>query len=360
MTSSSSEPVRVGLIGYGLSGKCFHAPLLTTCPGLVLTHVASSRAGDVETNLPGAEAVANPLDLIAAEAVDLVVVASPNATHASLARAALLAGKDVVVDKPFTLDLAQARELASLAAAQGRVLSVFQNRRWDSDYLGVAGAIRDGSLGRVTHFESRMDRYRPEVRDRWRERSGPGSGLWFDLGPHLVDQALQLFGIPARILASFARQRDGAEVEDWAQVVLDYGPLRAVLEVNSLVSGGTNRFTVHGDKASLAKREADPQDAQIRAGLRPGALGWGVDRDSMTIWRHGAPAELRPVPAGDHRRFYMAVRDAILGMGRNPVPPSEAIAVMSVLDAAAEAARSHAAAVPDLTSAEAELHSGST
>ena len=334
----SPDPLRVGLVGYGFAGRRFHAPLIAATPGLVLAAVASSQAEVVAADFPGATVMPDAGALIAVEDIDLIVLATPNVTHKPLARAALEAGKAVVVDKPFTPTLADARDLVALADERSALLSVFHNRRWDTDFLGVRAVIREGLLGRITQFESHMDRFRPDVRERWRERPGPGAGLWFDLGPHLVDQALQLFGLPNRIFADLAKQRTGAQVDDWAHVVLDYDPLRVILHCSSLVSGGVNRFTVHGTSGSAIKRGPDPQDGQIQAGMIPGAPGWGVDPDPITLWTGDGVTRDRAAPCGDRRAFYIGVRDAMRGTGSNPVPPSQAVAVMAVLEDAVRSA----------------------
>ncbi|PLM56207.1 oxidoreductase, partial [Klebsiella pneumoniae] len=180
----SNNTINIALIGYGFVGKTFHAPLIRSVPGLNLAFVASRDEEKVKRDLPDVTVIASPEAAVQHPDVDLVVIASPNATHAPLARLALNAGKHVVVDKPFTLDMQEARELIALAEEKQRLLSVFHNRRWDSDYLGIRQVIEQGTLGAVKHFESHFDRFRPEVRVRWREQNVPGSGLWFDLGPH--------------------------------------------------------------------------------------------------------------------------------------------------------------------------------
>jgi len=329
-----SSPIHVALIGYGYAGKTFHAPLIRSVPGLELTTVVSRDVAKVHAELPDVAVVADAHAAIADPQTLLVVIASPNDTHAPLARAALEAGKHVVVDKPFALDLAQARELATVAEQQGRLLSVFQNRRWDSDFLGVQQAMADGVLGGVKHFESHIDRFRPQVRVRWREQPGAGSGLWYDLGPHLIDQVLLLFGLPDRVLASLAIQRDGGEVTDWAHVLLMYGERRVIVHASMLVAGGSARFTVHGTQASLIKSHADRQEAQLLAGIRPGDAGWGEDPDPMLIYDGEGAVTKLPAPLGDQRQYYMALHDAMLGKGANPVTPSQAITVMAVLEAA--------------------------
>lgn len=339
MTSNLDRPIRVGLIGYGYAGRSFHAPMIAATAGLALVAVASSDAAKVRADLPDVEIVDDSIVLAGAEGIDLVVIASPNDTHVPLVRAALDAGKAVVVDKPFTIALADARDLADQAHRLGLLLSVFHNRRWDSDYLGVKQAIEGGLLGRVMHFESRIDRYRPQVRDRWRERSGSGSGIWFDLGPHLVDQALHLFGLPDRVQANLAAQRTGARTDDWAHVVLDYDVRRVVLHAGMLVAGGTNRFVVHGEAGSLVKRKPDQQEAQLAAGMRPGAAGWGADPDGLLFYdATGAERTLAPV-SGDQREYYTQIAGALTGLGVNPVTPVQAVATMAVIDAAITSAR---------------------
>ncbi|MEN2784957.1 oxidoreductase [Sphingomonas qilianensis] len=349
MTHSS---IRVALIGYGFSGKTFHAPLIRAIPGLELALVGSSDAAKVHADLPDITVVANPLAAATAADIDLVVIATPNDSHAPLADAALKAGKHVVVDKPFTLDLAEARALAATAAMHDRLLAVFHNRRWDSDFLTVRKAIDDGFIGRVTHFESHFDRFRPEVRDRWREGDGPGSGIWFDLGPHLLDQALQLFGVPDSITGNLATLRDGGRSDDWAHVVLDYPCRRVVLQASMLVAGGSPRFIVHGDAGSMIKQGMDGQERQLLAGMTPGAAGWGEDDDALIVHdAEGGPREIGAT-AGDQRLFYHGIVDALHGRAPNPVPPVQAIAVMACLEAAAKSARALRSVVPALSEAE--------
>lgn len=337
--SAPCSLIRVGLIGYGYAGKTFHAPLIAATDGMELTVVASSDANRVWRDLPAVEVVAAPSHVLSHDAVDLVVIAAPNASHAALAGAALDAGKHVVVDKPFTLDLAEARLLVQLADTRGRLLSVFHNRRWDSDFLAVRQAIADGAVGHVTHFESHFDRYRPAVRARWREQAVPGAGICYDLGPHLIDQALQLFGLPTRIHASLAIQRKGGLVDDWAHLLLDYGSTRVILHASMLVAGGVARFTVHGSRGSLVKRTADRQETQLLAGMTPGAIGWGEDPDPLIAYDDTGTARRLPVPAGDYRHYYSDIVAALAGRAPNPVTPIQALAVMAVLEAALEANR---------------------
>ena len=327
-------PIRVGLIGYGYAGKTFHAPLIQSMEGLLLGGVASSRPEKVQADWPEVRVYPDPETLIMDPDIGLVVIASPNATHAPLGRRALDQGKAVVIDKPFTLTMAEARDLVTQAEATGRLLSVFHNRRWDSDFLTVRRAIGDGLIGRVTHFESRFDRFRPEVRARWREQAGGGSGVWYDLGPHLVDQALLMFGLPERVMANLAALRSGAETDDWAHVILIYGDCRVTLQASMLVAGGTCRFLVHGATGSLEKRHADRQEAQLLGGLTPGNSGWGEDPDPLILYSADGSTRQIAAQAGDQRAFYIGVRDAMRGLSGNPVPPIQALAVMAVVEAA--------------------------
>jgi predicted dehydrogenase len=337
---NETKSIGVGLIGYGFAGKTFHAPLIRAVEGLTLAAIASGDAGKVRKDFPGMQIFDNPAAMIAEPGIELIVIATPNDSHAPLARAALSAGKHVVIDKPFTLDMAEARDLLALAEHQSRLLSVFHNRRWDSDFLAAKFGVESGVLGRVTHFESHIDRFRPDVRDRWRERDVPGAGVWYDLSPHMIDQALQLFGLPDSVQANFMLQRPGAQAVDWAHAVLAYANHRVVLHASMIAAGGVPRFLVHGDKGSLVKNGIDQQEAQLLDGMLPGAPGWGVDTDRMQIWSGSNGCRAMPTPAGDHRRYYMVIRDALRGTAPNLVPPIQALAVMAVLEAAISAAAS--------------------
>jgi len=337
---AEATPIRTAIIGYGYVGRTFHAPLIRATPGFALTVIGSGQPeAAIHEVLPEARVVSDPIAAATDPDVDLVVIASPNDSHAPLAEAALGAGKHVVVDKPFTVTLAEARQVAASAARAGRLLSVFQNRRWDSDFLTVRAALAEGRVGTLVQYESRIDRYRPVPQDRWRERPAPGGGLWFDLGSHLVDQALLLFGLPQSVTLHTASQRRAGTAPDWFLAVLTYPHLHAILSAGVLVSGGSARFTLHGTTASLVKARVDVQEAQLREGIAPGDLDWGIDLDAATLF-DGATAEVELLSAadGDYRRYYEGVRDAILGAGPNPVPPAQAIAVMVVIAAGEESA----------------------
>lgn len=333
MTDSSPAPIRVGLIGYGYVGKTFHAPLVRAVPGLHLAVVGSSKSEQVLADFPNVT-VCPAMEAATHPDVDLVVIASPNDSHFPLAAAALRAGKHVVVDKPFTLDLAEARELVRIAREHDQLLSVFQNRRWESDILAAKAILKSGRLGKITHFEAHQDRFRPLVRQRWRENPGPGAGLWYDLGPHLIDVSLHLFGLPDSVLASFATLRPGARTDDWAHVQLIYPEMRVILNATLLSSGGTIRTLIHGTQASWVKYGADLQEKQLVAGApAPGSPGFGDDPDPGILF-DGATGERTetPMPPADQTGYYIGIRDAILGHAPLPVSPESAIAVMAVLE----------------------------
>ena len=331
--------LKVGLVGYGYAGKTFHAPLISAVPELDLAAVASSDAAKVHADWPGVAVHATPAELIARDDLDLVVIATPNDTHHPLARAALLAGRHVVVDKPFTVALDDARDLVALARKRRRVLSVFHNRRWDGDFLTLRRLVADGALGRVVEMASRHDRFRPEVRQRWRESAGPGAGLWFDLGPHLLDQALQLFGRPHAITLERDLTRDGALADDWSHASLRYDRLHVHLHAGMLVAASAPRFAVHGTLGSFVKEGLDAQEDALKAGTRPTwppQAGWGVDSGrAVRVTRAGdgsAVTEPVAMAPGVHMAYFAAIAAAIRNEAPNPVPAEEALDVMALIE----------------------------
>jgi scyllo-inositol 2-dehydrogenase (NADP+) len=336
--------IGVGLVGYGLGGSVFHAPLIQAEPGLRLHAVVTSRDEQVRRELPGVRVVGSAAELLEDPAVELVVVAAPNAVHHQLAAAALRAGRHVVVDKPFTLTTAEADELIGLAEAADRRLSVFHNRRWDSDFLTVRRCLEAGLLGDVSSFTSRYDRFRPAPRGSWKEEDVPGSGVLYDLGPHLIDQALQLFGLPETLWADVGVQRPGVEAVDYLHLVLGYGRLRVLLHAGMEVRDPGPRFEVHGDQGSFVKGGMDLQEQALRAGGRPGDPGWGSEPPDRhgTLTTEVAGLELRgrvASVAGDYGAFYAAMAAAIGGDGPVPVPAAEGRDVIMVIERALASAR---------------------
>lgn len=339
--------LNVALVGYGAAAKIFHAPLIAGVPGMRLALVCSSRAEAVLADWPHTEVVAAPSAAFARADIDLVVIATPNDSHYPLALAALQAGKHVVVDKPCTVRLAQTAHLLEVARQQGRVLTVFQNRRLDSDFLSLQQVLASEALGRVVEVNAHFDRYRPIVPSRWREQAQPGAGLWVDLGAHLVDQALQLWGRPQALSLELAVLRDTAVVNDWFHAILRYttpaGALRVILHASTLVAQQGPRWAVHGTKGSFIKYGLDAQEDALKAGQRPqleALQSWGQDPSPgevlqvLTMNGVSAPVTVRreaPNPPGNYLNYYANVRDHLLGQAALMVTPTQVFDVMQLL-----------------------------
>ena len=342
LTDRPPAPVRAAVIGYGYGGRTLHVPLINKTRGMEVATVVTSDPSKVALDLPGMKTVRSPEEAFLDEAIDLVVVVTPNETHAPLAEQALRHGKHVVVDKPFTVRSADAWRLAKLADDCGTTLSVYQSRRWDADFLAVRQVMDSGTLGDISYFESRLDRYRPVVRDRWRERAEPGAGIWFDLGSHLIDQAHQLFGRPQAIFADIAAQRRGARADDYFHAILFYDSLRVVLHSTCLAVDDRTRFVLHGERGSYVKQGVDPQEAALQIRCVPGGADWGVDKQPGTLTSVDAPGISYNGPSGDYRRFYEGVRDAIRSGGPNPVPAEQGARVIEVIEAGIRSSSSKA------------------
>ncbi|NUQ95965.1 MAG: Gfo/Idh/MocA family oxidoreductase [Streptomyces sp.] len=346
-------PLRVGLVGYGLAGSVFHAPLITATEGLALDTVVTSnpeRQQQARAEFPDVRIAATPEELFdRAAALDLIVIASPNRTHVPLATTALKAGLPVVVDKPVAGTAAEARELAALAEDRGLLLSVYQNRRWDNDFLTLRKLLAEGELGDVWRFESRFERWRPQPKGGWRESGDPAEigGLLYDLGSHVVDQALVLFGPAAQVYAESDIRRPGAETDDDTFIALTHtSGVRSHLYVSATTAQLGPRFRVLGSKAGYVKYGLDPQEADLRGGKRPGsAADWGTEPESL--WGRVGSGEspptgggrAEPTLPGDYPAYYAAVTRALNDDGPNPVTALEAAAALDVLEAARRSAR---------------------
>ncbi|KOG73369.1 MULTISPECIES: Gfo/Idh/MocA family oxidoreductase [Streptomyces] len=349
----TATPLRVGLIGYGLAGSVFHAPLIAATEGLALDTVVTShpeRQQQARAEFPDVRIAATAEELFdRADELDLIVVASPNKTHVPLATAALKAGLPVVVDKPVAGTAAEARELAALAEERGLLLSVFQNRRWDNDFLTLRRLLADGELGDAWRFESRFERWRPQLKGGWRESGDPAEigGLLYDLGSHVVDQALVLFGPVTEVYAESDVRRPGAEADDDTFIALTHASgVRSHLYVSATTAQLGPRFRVLGSRAGYVKYGLDPQEAALREGSRPGTTpDWGAEDESL--WGRIGSGESpltgggTPVPTlpGDYPAYYAAVAAALRGAGANPVTALEAAAALDVLEAARRSAR---------------------
>ncbi|TXK39449.1 Gfo/Idh/MocA family oxidoreductase [Nonomuraea sp. C10] len=336
------DEIQVGLIGYGTAGAVFHAPLIEATPGLRLTAVVTrdpARRDEVSARY-GAEPVSEAAALWGR--CDLVVVASPNRTHASLAAEALDHGRAVVVDKPFARTAEEARAVTRLAAAKGLMLTVFQNRRWDGDFRTVRRLVAEGALGEVRRLESRFERWRPAPKGGWRETGGPGdaAGLLYDLGSHLVDQALQLLGPVTHVYCESDVRRAGVAADDDTFVALTHaGGARSHLWVSAVTPSLGPRFRVLGSSGAYLKYGLDVQEERLREGRSPAAAGFG-EEDADRWGVAGAGDDLREVPTepGAYLDFYREVESALRAGGPPPVTPESAVEALAVIEAARRSA----------------------
>jgi predicted dehydrogenase len=346
-----ARTLKIGLMGYGFAGATFHAPVIEHCgapadapsvPYARVAAIATSQPEHARADYPAAEIMADLDGLIASGNVDCIVIATPNDTHYALAAKVLAAGKHVVVDKPVTLTAAEARTLARLAREHGVLFAPFHNRRWDGDFMTVRDLVEGGMLGRIVHFESHFDRFRPQVRQRWREEASRGGGLLFDLGPHLIDQALALFGAPESIFATVKQHRDQASAPDYVHLLLGYADKEVVLHASALAAIEPPRFAVHGTRGSYVKAGLDTQEDQLKAGLRPGQDGFGGGNAAGTLRALEGEREVeRVVPTRDgaYVEFYRALAEAITHGAPFPVSAQDAVDVMTVIELANESAR---------------------
>jgi scyllo-inositol 2-dehydrogenase (NADP+) len=339
-----ADGLAVGLVGFGLAGRVFHAPLIRAS-GMEIVGVVSRQREAVTGELPAARVCADLAELLSLPRLDLVVIATPNDLHESQALASLASGKPVVVDKPVALHLEGIERMMRAAGEAGRSLVPFHNRRWDSDFLTVQGLIGAAQLGPVHSYEAFWDRYRPHVPDRWREREAHGGGLLFDLGTHLVDQALLLFGMPEWLQADVYCQRAGATVDDAFEIRMGRGRLRIVLGASALAPSPRPRFRVSGDRACYVKHGVDPQEDQLRAGLMPHAAEFGVENRAQSgqlVSGESQASSIVPSERGRWTAFYDALRASLLTGASPPVTASQARQVLQVIEAARHSSRTGA------------------
>lgn len=347
--------IGVAVIGFGLAGQVFHAPFVSAVPGLRLEAIVQRKGDEAARAYPSARILRSVEEALKDAAVQLVVVGTPNETHFALAKQALLAGKHVVIDKPFAATNAEAKELKELAEKQGVVLAPFHNRRWDGDFLTVRKLLAEGAVGRLVTYESHFDRFRPLPREgTWKEGANSANGLLMDLGPHLVDQALALFGAPVGITASVRKDRDKTDIEDAFDITLEYPGysgqhgLRAHCRSSMLACDAAPRFLLHGTKGSFRKYGLDPQEPALVGGAKVPRVGegewlaepegqWGtltvapVLADPATLVRTKVKTEL-----GDYRGYYANVRDAINGVAKLAVTPEDGYQTVKLLEMARE------------------------
>ncbi len=339
--------IRVGLIGFGFAGRVFHANVLDAVEGLELAAIVQRSGSTAAAAFPHAKIVPSVEALLEDASIQLVVVATPNTTHLPIARQCLLAGRHVVVDKPFALTSGEAVELIELARERHRLLSVYQNRRWDGDFLTVRTLLDGDQLGRLVKFESHYDRYRLAPRlHAWREDGSPGGGVLLDLGSHLVDQALVLFGVPQSIWANVRVERDGARSDDAFDLNFHYpgSGLNVWLSATCLARAPGARFTLNGTLGTFRKFGIDPQEAHLLAGDVFSSKPWGIESPehwgTLTLDEGGDPVSTRiPTQPGDYRGYYINVRDAVHGNAALEVTPLQAWRTIRTLEMASESSR---------------------
>jgi scyllo-inositol 2-dehydrogenase (NADP+) len=350
--SVEKAEIGVAVVGFGLAGQVFHAPFVSAVPGLKLEAIVQRKGDEAAKAYPKARILRSLEEALQDKAVQLVVVGTPNETHYDLARKAIEAGKHVVIDKPFAATSVQAKELWQLAWERGVVLAPFHNRRWDGDFLTVQGLLDRNAVGRLVTFESHFDRFRPLPRENtWKEGADPTHGLLFDLGPHLVDQALALFGPPTGITASVRKDRDVTDIEDAFDITLEYPKLRVHCRSSMLACDAAPRFLLHGTRGSFKKYGLDPQEPALLGGAKVPQLGegeWLAEAEDHWGTLTVAPAPADPATLtrttvktefGDYRLYYANVRDAINGAAELAVKPEDGYRVIKLLEMARESSK---------------------
>ena len=328
--------IRTALVGFGISGQCFQAPIIESVDGLDLVAVVSTNPDKVNTFLPGAKVFPNLETLLSDCDAELVVIATPNDLHYPMAKLALEANRHVVIEKPFVIDSEDGEELIELAKQKDRLLSVYQSRRFDGDFLTIQHLKNCNQLGDIHTFYSSYNRYRPEVKDRWREQDLPGAGILYDLGAHLIDQALILFGMPDSVMAHLRNQRPGAQAVDHFHLVLSYPDTEVILHGNCLSTAPGPRFQVFGTKGTYIKFGMDSQEDDLRQNKGPWSTNWGLDpveHYGLLTDSNGHEQPLKTFKGG-YEAFYQLIASAIQHGTPLPVEPSDALDVIRVIEAA--------------------------
>jgi scyllo-inositol 2-dehydrogenase (NADP+) len=332
--------INTALCSFGMSGRVFHAPFLEAHPGLTLYAVWERSKKAVREAYPQVISYDHYEDLLADEAIDLVIVNTPNYTHYDFAKAALLAGKHVIVEKAFTVTVDQAEDLVRVAKERDLKLSVFQNRRWDSDFKTVRKIVEERRLGKIVEAELHFDRYNlalsPKVH---KELPQPGAGVLHDLGPHIIDQALQLFGMPEALFADIRIIRPASEVSDYIDILLYYPNLRVRLKSSYIAKEPVPAYILHGTEGSFLKQRADVQEASLQSGSKPGGKNWGTEpKEAQGILntRHNAKDERRVIATlpGNYMDYYQGVYEALTSKATLPVTGEEGLSVMKIIEAA--------------------------
>jgi len=336
-----SNPIKTAIIGFGSVAEKMHVPLIKACQDLSLVASLERHTNRCEELYPDVTTYRNLDELLDADAADLIVITTPNEYHYPMAKECLEAGKHVVVDKPVTIYSHEAEELHQLAKEKGLICSVFHNRRFDGDFMTLQKLIREGELGDLVYLESHFDRFRPDVSENWREKDVPGNGITFDLGSHLIDQVVLLFGLPNWIQADIRKQRTGAVADDYFDIILDYGSIKARVTAGVLVNVPTPKFLLLGKKGSYQKFGLDVQEAAFKAGQKPTGADWGHETEEKwgKIFFNEEVKPYETVP-GDYRIVYQNVADAILKGEPLKVTIPQTISVLKLIEASFLSAKS--------------------
>jgi scyllo-inositol 2-dehydrogenase (NADP+) len=335
-----AKRIVVGIASFGMSGRIFHAPILLNHKNFLLKRIVERTKNDVQAVHPGVISTRSLDELLVDDEIELVVVNTPDQTHYELAKKCLEAGKHIIVEKPLTLTIEEGRDLIGLALRKGRMLTVFQNRRWDGDFLTVQDIVRKKIIGRLVDFESHYDRYRNYIQpDTWKEQSAADAGILHNLGSHMIDQALVLFGLPDAVTAQLRIVRTGGEVDDWYDVRLHYKEMIATLKASYLVREPGPRYILHGTDGTFTKYGLDPQEEELKVGKSPGGPGWGSESmewyGSLITQKDGAPwrgrIETKP---GNYGAFYDNVFEHLSQGKELAVKAEEALNVIRIIDVA--------------------------
>jgi len=337
--------INTAIVGFGLSGKAFHAPFIHTHPGFILRKVVERHRNESAEVYPEATIVRELEDVLADKEIELVAITAPNIYHFEMVQKCIEAGKHVIIEKPFTNTYAEAEKLITLAEAKDVKLFVFHNRRWDGDFLTIQKIFKSGVLGDIQYYEAHFDRFAPERKHAaWRDEDLPGSGILYDLGPHLIDQALVLFGEPNNLEADIQSQRKGSIVDDYFKITMSYKDLSVVLTAGMLVQDPGPRYIIHGARGSFIKYGIDPQEEALRKGIMPEGEGWG--EESPEIWglitidyddlNFDGRIETEP---GNYMGFYNNVYNTLINSDEQAVKPEEAARVIRIIEMAFESSQ---------------------
>ncbi|WP_425636935.1 Gfo/Idh/MocA family oxidoreductase [Algoriphagus yeomjeoni] len=336
-----SNPIKTAIVGFGSVAEKMHAPLIDVCPDLDLVASVERRTNRCEELYEGVTTYRSLEELLAADAADLIIITTPNEFHFPMAKQCLNSGKHVVVDKPVTIFSHEAEELHKLAEKKGLICSVFHNRRYDGDFMTLQKLVREGDLGDLVYLESHFDRFRPDITENWREKEVPGNGITFDLGSHLIDQVVLLFGLPNWVQADIRMQRTGAVADDYFDIILDYGSLKARVTAGALVNVPTPKFLLLGKNGSYQKFGLDVQEAAFKAGEKPEGPTLGVETEEKwgKIFLSEETKAYETIP-GNYRILYQNVADAISKGTTLFITIPQTISVLKIIEASFESAKS--------------------